>query len=401
LKSLNYIARFLFLLSTLTCASAWSQQQPKLMVYNGAKLAAAKQAYAQHSDRMSAEIKNLFREADKALDQKPVTVTSKKQVPPSGDKRDYMSMAPYWWPDPTKKDGLPYIRKDGQVNPERSDFKDRELWGTLQRSVTTLATAYYISNKDEYGAHASKMLRVWFLDSATRMNPNMDFGESVKGINLGRGAGILGICQLPTVLDAVALIRGSKHWSAADEAGLQAWCKEYLTWLRTSPNGIDEQDSPNNHGTWYEVQLTGLCVFAGLPDTAKRILEEAKTYRIASQIQPDGRMPLELERTRSLHYSNFNLQAMATLASIGASVGVDLWHYESADGRSIRKAIDWMIPFYDGTKKWEYQQIDNWNPDEVVEMLTAAGSALGGSYADLAAKLCRNESTLLRARLMH
>jgi hypothetical protein len=293
--------------------------------------------------------------------------------------------------------------KEGRpsVNPERFDFKDRELVLTLQTCVTTLSAAYYITGKDEYAAHAAWMMRAWFLDSLTRMNPNMNFSEAVKGRNAGRGAGIIGLCQLPTILDAVVLIHGSKHWSAADDLGIQAWCKSYLTWLRTSPNGIDEQDSPNNHGTWYDVQIASLALFTGTPDTAKRILEGAKTLRIASQIEPDGRMPKELERTRGIGYSSFNLLAMSTLATIGANVGVDLWHYETADGRSIRKAIDWMVPYYDGTKKWEYQQISEWDPGEAVAMLAIAGSALGGSYAELAAKISKNGTALLRAQLMH
>ena len=170
---------------------------------------------------------------------------------------------------------------------------------------------------------------------------------------------------------------------------------------RTSSNGINEQDSPNNHGTWYDVQLASLALFAGAPDTAKRILQDAKNLRIAAQIEPDGRMPKELERTRGMGYNSFNLLAMTTLATIGENVGVDLWHYETADGRSIRKAIDWMVPYYEGTKKWEYQQITEWNSDEAIVMLTSAGSILGGPYAELAAKSAKRESTRLRGRLIY
>jgi hypothetical protein len=388
-------------LCAMWVGGARSQEQPRLLVYNGAKLAAAKQSVLDRTDPESAALKNLLRDADKALDQKPVSVATKTQIPPSGDKRDYMSLAPYWWPDPNTKDGLPYIRKDGQVNPERNEFKDREVFGTLQGSVTTLAVAYYLTNKDVYAEHAAKMIRTFFLDSTTRMNPNMNFSEAVKGRNLGRGAGIIGLCQLPTILDAVLLIRGSKHWTNVDDSGFTSWCRLYLTWLRTSPNGIDEQDSPNNHGTWYDVQLTSLAVFTGIPDTAKRILQDAKAFRIASQIEPDGQQPKELERTRGMGYSTFNLLAMTTLATIGANVGIDLWHYETADGRSIRKAIDWMMPYYDGTKKWEHQQITEWNPDDAIRMLTAADSHLGGLYGNVAAKLAKGESTLLRARLIY
>jgi len=352
------------------------------------------------SDAFSESIKLVLREADKALKQEPVTVTAKQQVPPSGDKHDYMSLAPYWWPDPDTKDGLPYIRRDGEVNPERNAFPDKESFITLHNRVTALALAYYFTNKGEYSAHAARMMRAWFLDPATRMNPNMNFAEAVKGRNPGRGAGIIQLSRLPMVLDAVGLIRGSKQWTPADDSGFTSWCLRYQSWLRESPNGIDEQDTPNNHGTWYDVQLASLALFTGRVDTAKRILHDAKTLRIAAQIEPDGRQPKELVRTRAMGYCTFNLLAMATLATIGKNAGVDLWDYETEDGRSIRKAIDWMVPYYDGTRQWEHLQITEWSPDEAVVMLTAAGSFLGGSYADLAKQIAKDTSPLLRARLL-
>jgi hypothetical protein len=393
-----------FWLSPIACAlwsvSAFSQTVPKLIVTNGARLAEAKDALHNQSGRLYRAVRSLIRDADEALKQKPVTVTSKKQIPPGGDKRDYMSLAPYWWPDSSKKDGLPYIRRDGQVNPERFEYKDRELVATLQYCATTLAAAWFITGKQEYAEHAANMLRVWFVDSSTRMNPNMSFSEAIRGRNAGRGAGIMGLAQLPTILDAVILLRSSKYWSVADEAEVVSWGRSYLNWLRTSPNGIDEQDAPNNHGTWYDVQLASLALFTGLPDTAKRIIEAAKSMRIASQIEPDGRMPKELERTRGIGYSSFNLLAMASLATIAGHVGIDLWHFETPDGRGIRKAIDWIVPYYEGARKWEYQQISEWDPDEAVMMLVTAGSALGGPYAEIAIRISKNQRQLLRTEVL-
>ena len=59
----------------------------------------------------------LMADAKNALDAKPTSVVEKNRTAASGDKHDYLSLAPYWWPDPDKEDGLPWIRRDGEVNP--------------------------------------------------------------------------------------------------------------------------------------------------------------------------------------------------------------------------------------------------------------------------------------------
>ncbi len=60
---------------------------------------------------------HLLNQAETALLAGPFTVTFDDLIPPSGDKHDYASMGPYWWPDPNTPDGLPYIRRDGPGLP--------------------------------------------------------------------------------------------------------------------------------------------------------------------------------------------------------------------------------------------------------------------------------------------
>ena len=71
-------------------------------------------------------------------------------TPPSGDKHDYMSQAPYWWPDPAKADGRPYIRRDGQRNPEINRLTDHDNLGRLTSAVATLGLAYSAERGTEY-----------------------------------------------------------------------------------------------------------------------------------------------------------------------------------------------------------------------------------------------------------
>ncbi|HEX5966674.1 MAG TPA: alginate lyase family protein, partial [Pyrinomonadaceae bacterium] len=323
----------------------------------------------------------LENDARKALTAGPFTVTSKSVTPPSGDKRDYMSQAPYFWPDPKTANGLPYIRRDGERNPEINKITDHRVKDQMEAAVETLAQAYYFTRNEEYATKASQLLRVFFLDSETRMNPNLQFGQGIPGINTGRGIGLIETRGLTRVVDAVGLLAGSKAWTKADQHGMQLWFREFLEWMLNSKFGRDEAAAKNNHGTYYDVQVVSFALFLGNTGLAKRVLREARSKRIAAQIEPDGSQPLELARTRAWSYSVGNLDGLMQLARLGENVGVDLWNFEAADGRSIRKALDFLVPFARGDKKWTYQQLGEWQPQILFPLIERAAKHYPSSAA--------------------
>jgi hypothetical protein len=329
----------------------------------------------------------LLADADRALTLTPTSVMDKTIVPPSGDKHDYMSQAPYWWPDPQKPDGKPYIRRDGERNPEINKLPDHDNLGRLNSAVATLGLAYRLEPKAEYAQQAARLTRVWFLDAATRMNPHLKFGQGIPGINEGRGIGIIETRGLPDLLDGIIAISGSPAWTAADEAGLQAWMRDYVAWLTTSTHGQEESKNGNNHETWYDVQVAALALYTGQRDLARKTLEGSRA-RIDRQFQPDGRQPRELERTRSFDYSEFNLTAFFNLAVLGERVGVDLWNYRSADGRSLRAGLDFLVPYAAGDKKWDFDQITPFRGSTIADILRRGAVAWREpKYRALAEKL--------------
>jgi Alginate lyase len=337
----------------------------------------------------------LEEDANKALGLKPMSVMDKGVTPPSGDKHDYMSQAPYWWPDPAKPNGLPYIRRDGDRNPEINKITDRDNLGRVCNSIWTLGLAFYFTERDQYAAQAARLARAWFLDSATRMNPHLKFGQGIPGINDGRGIGIIETRDLVPMLDGIRLISGSPHWTAADEAGLQSWMRAYLSWLIDSPHGKDESRNGNNHETWYDVQVAGLALSTGQKALAASTLEGSRN-RIGRQFEPDGRQPRELERTRSWDYSEFNLRAFFDLADIGRRhANVDLWSHRTADGRSLRQGLDYMVQFASGSKKWPYEQMGGVRPGVIHRLLRRAAVAWKDpTYGALAAKVGGGDSRL-------
>lgn len=335
---------------------------PRVFLLDASRLAATRERIASGDESVRPAFDQLEDDARRALDDGPFTVMSKSIVPPSGDKHDYISQGPYWWPNPDTRDGLPYIRRDGQTNPEIRKHTDKANMGRMTSSVETLALAWFFTGDEEYAAHAARLLRVWFLDPETRMNPNLNFGQGIPGICEGRGIGIIETRGLPRVVDAAGLLAASKAWTSDDHQRLQAWFDAYLTWLLESPYGKDEAATRNNHATYYDVQVASFALFVGKTDLARKVLGECRQKRIADQIEPDGRQPRELARTRPWGYSTMNLNGFLELAILGEHVGLDLWNFRTEDGRGIRRAVEWLVPFATGEQKWTERDLRGYDP---------------------------------------
>jgi len=193
------------------------------------------------------------------------------------------------------------------------------------------------------------------------MNPHLEYAQGVPGRSDGRGFGIIEWCDIDKLITPIQLLRASDSFPEPTYQAIVNWFKAYVHWLQTSEKGQYERDRLNNHGTWYDVQVVGILLFLGKQVQARKVLEDVKTKRIAVQIEPDGRQPRELTRTKSLSYSKMNLSAFKRLVGLGKKVGVDLWDYETPDGRSVRKAEAFLAPYTRGEKKWEYPQLGSTN----------------------------------------
>jgi hypothetical protein len=366
--------RFLLVCACLLTIHTSADTAPRVFLLDAARLQKARAQIAQHDPAVMPAWNALRADADKALASPRFSVVDKTATPPSGDKHDYMTQAPYWWPDPKKPGGLPYIRRDGERNPELAKLPDHGAMDRMAGAVNTLALAAYLGGDSRHGAKAAELLRAWFIDPATRMNPSLTYAQFIPGINTGRGIGLIETRGLTRVVDSIGLLEAAGALSAGDSRALRDWFSAFVTWMGESANGRDESNAKNNHGTYYDLQVATFSLFVDQPEIAKRVLSEARTKRIAVQIEPDGRQPLELARTRSFSYSVMNIDGLTQLATIADRVGIDLWNHTTPGHKrpAILEALLYLAPYALGDAKWPHQQIGDWDPASLFPVLRRA-----------------------------
>jgi hypothetical protein len=288
--------------------------------------------------------------ADKYLTVSPITITASSSPRSAGGLHDFFSEGDYWWPDPQNPDG-PYIQRDGMSYP--GNFNDhRRYLMQLSVQVPALAAAWKLTGDRRYADHAVRHLRAWFIDPATRMNPHLLYAQAIHGRFTGRGTGIIDTIHLVEVARAIEVLDAGDVWPVSERAAVRGWFTDYVLWLTTHPYGIAERDAKNNHGTCWVMQAAAFAHLTGdealLADGRTRF----KTVLVPNQVGPDGSFPEELRRTKPYGYSLFNLDAMATVAQILSTPQDNLWTFELPDGRGLRRAMEFMVPYIRNRKGW-------------------------------------------------
>lgn len=305
----------------------------------------------------------LIKQAERTLTTPDYSVTYKQYLPPSGDKHDYVSLSRYWWADTTKVDGIPYIYRDGESNPELDKY-DRNRLGEMCDAVNTLSLAYFYSHNEQYAQKAVQLIRTWFINKATRMNPNLNYSQFIPGVNHSKGQaiGLIDTYSFVTLLNSIQLLNTSKNYTRKDKKELQKWFTEFINWFVASESGQKERAAKNNHGTCFDIQLLTYYLFVEKKTEAYQLIDTFAEKRIYRQIKPDGTQPHELWRTLAYHYSNYNLEFITDFLITAKSVGKDYYAESPEIKARYLKAFDFLIQYLGKDREaWKpYLQISNW-----------------------------------------
>lgn len=292
----------------------------------------------------------VLKAADQYLNEKPISITASSSPRSAGGPHDFFSEGDYWWPDPKDPNG-PYIQKDGMTNPDNFVEHRRALM-RLSVQVPALVAAWKLTRDKRYVDHAARHLRAWFVDESTRMNPNLQYAQAIHGRTTGRGIGIIDTIHLVEVARAIEVLKDSSAMSMTELGVIAQWFKDYLNWMTTSKNGLEEREAKNNHGTCWLMQVAAFAQLVSDQTLLDYCRARFKNVIVPNQIAANGSFPEELRRTKPYGYSLFNLEAMATICQILSTPADNLFTFQTADGRGFRRAVEYMWPFIHDKKTW-------------------------------------------------
>lgn len=288
--------------------------------------------------------------ADQMMKEQPVTITSSSCKRSAGGKHDFYSEGDYWWPDPENPTG-PYIQKDGQTNPD--NFVEHRLAMIRFSDITaTLTSAWQLTVKQKYADQVMIHLNAWFVDSTTRINPNMLYAQAIWGRFTGRGIGLIDAYHFVEVARSIQVLEEKQALSTDQLKPIKAWFSEFLNWMTTHQYGIDEMNAKNNHGTCWAVTAAAMANLTGNEKVKQLCTDRFKTIFLPSQMANNGSFPQELRRTKPYGYSLFNIDAMCNLAQILSTPEDNLWEFQTTDGKSLKKGMEYIFPYIADKSKW-------------------------------------------------
>lgn len=281
-----------------------------------------------------------------------------------------------------------------------------------------LSLAYYYFDNETYADRAAQHVHSWFLDPQTRMNPHLQYASIIRGYDMGRAKGIIDFSVIPELLDSIAILQHSKAWPPRMSAGLRVWFALYADWLKNSPNGWFEKTAHNNHGiaphlcsqrpgytysngylvlgTFYDVQLLSISYFLGQDSVAIEVAQNATASRIGQQLLNSGEQYFETDRPFSWFYSVFNLRGLFQLAEMAERVKVDLWNYQTVDGKSIKGALDFLIPSAVNNSVWKFPNTQGFSASShLVEVLQKAYIVYGSPEYLMLSRIVANQQSQL------
>lgn len=380
MKTLIIILFFLQVSSCLLFGQA-------LNFFDSSDLAKVKVKYLENGE-FKKEIETLKYLADKALNGASYTITKYSAPSAKGATiNDYYSDSPYWWPVEGEPN-LPYIRRDGERNPDRFMEHKNEL-SKFYKGILALTFYNYFSENSNYEEKVNDLLKIWFIDKSTMMNPNLKYSQLIRNRTRARGVGIIDGRRLAILTEAILLLKNYGKIDKKVYNGIKEWYAEYLDWLSTSFYGLDEKNRGNNHGAWWGVQISAISSFLQIEDNIKFIASHSKQFLLDNQIDSNARQPLEEERTRSLDYSVFNLTAHSYISTSLLKHDIDNWNYVNKNGKTLVNVIDYLLPFIESPNNWKIKQINKYNNSKPLFMGFAGLDLQNREYLELYNKLSK------------
>jgi Alginate lyase len=200
-----------------------------------------------------------------------------------------------------------------------------------------LAIAYVATGDKTYADAAARYLMAWATTTKSTRNTCKEGGDCQTSLIISRNA--------PGFSFAADLIAPSGAMTAADEATFRTWLRDVIL-----PTASERDNNWGDAGTFARIALT-----AYLGDAAGFDAAVARWRAMMDLVDADGHIPEEVRRgSNGIMYTQEALQYKVGAASIAARRGIDLWGYEGKSGATLKKSIDYLVPFLHERDSWPW-----------------------------------------------
>ncbi len=227
----------------------------------------------------------------------------------------------------------PYVIRDGKVNPDVRTLRGPGAINKFTQQAIYNVMAYILTKSDSYAETFVKAVDVFYLNSETHMNPNMNYGQVSRGPGptgrQGTFTGVLDGRGHVKAVNAIQLLKALKHrsWTKDHDRKILQWMSDYNDWATKSDIGKKSQSRPkfvltylsveldyqlfcSNHGTFFAAQMASTRMLVNDLVGARKIITDFFEHAFQDQIAASGEQPFEAVRTRPFHYRCFNLEAL-------------------------------------------------------------------------------------------
>ncbi|HXF09930.1 MAG TPA: alginate lyase family protein [Desulfuromonadaceae bacterium] len=319
--------------------------------------------------------------AGAAMVLEPVTITKFRARLSEGTPNDFYSTGDTWWPDPNSPDGLPYFQRPNHINPNNFN-EHRKLVLQIRDNVAALAAAYKITGNNRYAATAAIWVRTFFVDPATRMNPNLRYAQSVPGVTSGRIYGVDDVLPLVEIPNAVKVLERSPAFPPDVSKAFKKWSADYVDWLTSSTNGDQMAEAGDEHSVVYWLHIAAFANYLDDDERLSMCRNRFKYFMLPNQLNSDGSFN---RSSRVKTYSDLLSQTdnLVAICQILSTSDDNLWQFTTPNGRTIRQTVDYIYPYLEDRSKWPSKHKNDSLVPRESNQLFAALAYRDSKYLDL------------------
>ncbi len=223
-------------------------------------------------------------------------------------------------PNPIKK-----IQTEGKLNTDPVKIRTKESLADMKK-LHALGWAYAVTGEEKFGEKAREFLLAWARE-------NSPTGDPIDETTLQHAF--------------VAFDLTRELFNAEQKKEVKAWMKR----IAEDEMKTGKKNSGTSRNNWqsHRIKIVGLIGYALGTKEYIEYAEDGYKKQLEINLKPDG-SSIDFHDRDALHYHCYDLEPLLELAIAAKLNGTNLYDKKAADGASLSKSVNFLVPYCTGAK---------------------------------------------------